>query len=72
MFNDKLEQVKLEFETYLEYIPEQFIFVSGNNANNSYEDMLLMSKCKHMILTYSTFSVTAELLIVMETDCYSA
>lgn len=34
---------------------DKYIFVDWNKGENSYEDMFLMSKCKHNIITQSSF-----------------
>lgn len=51
VFSDDLhwaeENLKTDYDT---------IFVKGNDAENSYEDMRLMSLCKHNIIANSSFS----------------
>lgn len=42
---------------------DRFLFVSGNNGLNSYKDMQLMSKCKHAVITNSSFGFWGAYLI---------
>lgn len=50
IFTDDVKWAKDNFNT------EPFVFVEGNQNNESYIDMYLMSKCKHNIIANSTFS----------------
>jgi hypothetical protein len=34
----------------------EIIYVTGNSKERDYEDLILMSKCNHNIISYSTFS----------------
>lgn len=38
------------------FVGEKFVFVEGNDGEFSYLDMFLMTKCKHNIISNSTFS----------------
>ena len=51
IFSDDMNYVEKNFA----YLPHKF-FVNCNRGINSYMDMMLMSKCKHNIVTNSTFS----------------
>lgn len=53
IFSDDLQWCKdnLEFET-----KTQIFYISGNDGNNSYIDMQLMSYCQHNIIANSSFS----------------
>ncbi len=42
--------------------PEKVVFVKGNEGENAYRDMFLMSCCKNMIFGNSSFSYMASLL----------
>ena len=52
IFSDDIEYAKKEFD----YLKNR-CFVSENQGNNSYKDMLFMSKCKHNIISNSSFSL---------------
>ncbi|MCR5236093.1 MAG: alpha-1,2-fucosyltransferase, partial [Lachnospiraceae bacterium] len=43
-------------------LPSETVFVEGNDGNNSFRDMQLMSCCKYMIYVNSSFSFLAALL----------
>jgi hypothetical protein len=51
-FSDDMEWVKSNFGDY----NEQSNFVSGNNEDDSWKDMMLMSNCDHNIIANSSFS----------------
>lgn len=51
-FSDDMEWVKRNFGDY----HEKSIFVSGNNKDDSWKDMMLMSNCDHNIIANSSFS----------------
>ena len=51
IFSDDVEYV----EKYFSYLNRKYI-ITENRGNNSYKDMLLMSLCKHNIISNSTFS----------------
>ncbi len=51
VFSDDIDYVRKHFSWLWDAI-----FVDHNNGNNSWEDMLLMSSCKHNITAHSTFS----------------
>ena len=57
LFSDDKEFLEREFA----WLDDKFI-VSGNNGDDSYKDMLLMSRCRHIITANSTFSEWAGLL----------
>lgn len=52
VFSDDLHTVKKEFAS----LEGSFTFVSVNNGNQSYKDMVLMSQCKHYVIANSSFS----------------
>jgi len=52
VFSDDLQYVEKNF-SYL----KNKVIVKGNEKQNSYKDMFLMSQCKHNIITNSTFSL---------------
>jgi hypothetical protein len=52
IFSDNIEHAKEMFD----FIPHK-IFVTENKGDESYKDMLFMSKCKHNIISNSTFSI---------------
>lgn len=62
VFSDEIEAVKNEFSQYPNFSKEQFVFIQGNEGENAYLDMILMSACRHNILANSTFSAAADLL----------
>ena len=51
IFSDNIEWCKKEFD-YL----QNAVFVDSNSGDQSYMDLMLMSKCKHNIIANSTFS----------------
>lgn len=57
IFSDDKDFVEKEFN----WLPEKVI-VTGNDGNDSYIDMQLMSLCKHNIIANSTFSQWGSLL----------
>jgi hypothetical protein len=52
LFSDDPEWVKTSFAD----LTDPFDVVEGNKGNNSWKDMLLMSKCRHQIIANSSFS----------------
>lgn len=61
IFSDDKEYIEKEFD----WLANKVI-VEGNTGQNSYLDMMLMSRCHHNIIANSTFSVWAGLLNVHE------
>lgn len=51
IFSDDSEFAEVEFKWL-----QNYVVVTGNDGNNSYRDMQLMSRCKHNIIANSTFS----------------
>ena len=51
IFTDDIAWVKKEFA-----LDKNFMIIENNFGNNSYQDMFLMSNCKHNIISMSTFS----------------
>lgn len=51
IFSDDIEWVKENLN-----LPYESIYVSNNTGNKSYEDMRLMSLCKHNVIANSSFS----------------
>jgi len=51
IFSDDIDWVKANFN-----FPYEYVFVSNNSGAKSYEDMRLMSLCKHNIIANSSFS----------------
>lgn len=51
IFSDDVTYIKENFDFLHDYV-----FVEGNEGENSYKDMQLMSYCKHNIVANSTFS----------------
>ena len=51
MFSDDIEWVKQNFRSQ-----HKMIFVDFNDAKTNYEDIKLMSNCKHNIIANSSFS----------------
>lgn len=49
-FSDDIEYVRQNFKG------DNFVFVDGNQGDNSWQDMFLMSRCRHNIIANSTFS----------------
>ena len=50
-FSDDINWVKSNYK-----LTSKCVFVDFNNAESNYEDLFLMSKCKHNIIANSTFS----------------
>jgi hypothetical protein len=57
IFSDNIEDAKERFN----FLTNK-IFVTENKDNQSYKDMFFMSKCKHNIISNSTFSIWGALL----------
>lgn len=51
VFSDDIDWVKLNFSTKMETV-----FIDFNNASTNFEDLKLMSSCKHNIIANSSFS----------------
>ena len=51
IFSDDIDWVKKNIST-----KQNVVYVTHNQANNSWQDMYLMSKCKHNIIANSSFS----------------
>lgn len=51
MFSDDMEWVKTNFKTNVETV-----YIDFNDANTDYEDLKLMTACKHNIIANSSFS----------------
>lgn len=51
LFSDDIEWVKENLK-----LPYECIYVTNNSGANSYEDMRLMSNCKHNVIANSSFS----------------
>lgn len=62
VFSDDLDYCRLHKEELGLNLPSETVFVEGNDGNNSFRDMQLMSCCKYMIYVNSSFSFLAALL----------
>lgn len=63
VFSDFTPKIKESPEKYGLKPSDEIVFVEGNeDGENNYKDLLLMSRCKHAILSGSTFSWLAFLL----------
>lgn len=51
IFSDEIDWVKNNFQFY-----DEHTFVDLNNEENNFEDLRLMSNCKHNIIANSSFS----------------
>jgi len=51
VFSDDMEWVKAELKPL-----GRFIFVDHNNGENGFEDLRLISRCRHQVIANSSFS----------------
>jgi hypothetical protein len=51
IFSDDIQWAKTNWD-----LPYETVFVNNNSGDKSYEDMRLMSMCKHNIIANSSFS----------------
>ena len=69
VFSDDIEWCKENRETLGLDIFEDVIFIEGNNHGKNYIDLQLMSHCKAMIMSNSSFCYLAALLNIEKTIC---
>ena len=63
LFSDDLDWCnKMSNELGLDAINHKLIIVNGNNGENAYRDMQLMTMCHHRISDHSSFSLMAAVL----------
>ena len=63
LFSDDLDWCnKMSNELGLDTINHKLIIVNGNNGENAYRDMQLMTMCHHRISDHSSFSLMAAML----------
>lgn len=55
MFSDDIDKVRQDFEKSSDFNNHHMVFVSNGNYSR-YHDLLLMTRCRHSIMSNSTFS----------------
>ena len=62
VFSDDMEYCKNHVHEMGIEIPKETIFIEGNDGENAFRDLQLMSQCKYMINGNSSFCYLAALL----------